>query len=131
MVINNKHLLAIFLLLVVIQFSLSHLFETTIFKKRTAFYKQYTSLLQLEELQKKYSKKAQKKELKRIEDFLSMLNLKYSLKTLNDKQELSLQIPADKAQKIINFIFNRNITISAYEIIKKSKETIFLKVVIL
>lgn len=131
MVITKKYIILFFVILVAIQFAVSSLFSTTISERKKEFYNKSFSAMELGTLELEYSKKAQKKELKRIYDFLDMLEVTHKLKKVNKKKELIVNMPSNKAQKIINFVFNRKINIKDFEIEKVAKEKLVLKVVFL
>ncbi|MEA1956657.1 MAG: hypothetical protein U9N02_09240 [Campylobacterota bacterium] len=131
MVITLKHTLLFLLALVLIQIGLANYFNSNIQEKNTELKIKSKQMQDLNKLEKKYSKENQKKELKRIYDFLSIFDIEYKTKEIRKKKELSIKLTKENANKTISFILNKNINIKSFLIEKIDKHNIIFKVVIL
>ena len=113
-----KKIYIVFFTLLAIQIASWLYFNGTIKQANEKLNDKNEIITQLNNLDRKWSKKNQKMELKRIYDFLNAFNITYELKEKKNKKTITLQVKKSNSSKVISFILNRNIKIKQFKLDK-------------
>jgi len=130
MVVNSKHIIISLAVLGLFQAGIYSYFDSAIDAKSEELSKKREVVDKLSMLESKWSKAKQKKELKRVLDFLSAFDVEYKVKELKKAKELTMKLKRRSADKIVSFILNRNLNIKSFQLEKVDKYHIQFKVVI-
>jgi len=113
-----KKIYIVFFTLLAIQITSWLYFNETIKQANEKLNDKNEIITQLYELDKTWSKKNQKLELKRIYDFLNAFDIKYEVKEKKNKKTITLQLKKPNSNKVISFILNKNIRIKQFKLDK-------------
>jgi len=128
MVIELRKIGIIFSILVVVQTTSWFYFNTQIKTVHTQLNKKKETLSTLATLEKKWSLKHQKSELKRVYEFLTAFDIQYKIKKRTRKTIITMNLTTTNVNKVVSFLSNRDIHLKKLTIKKSDKHSVKLSV---
>ena len=131
MVVRIKYILISIVAICIAIFGVKIYFDTKINTQMTELATKQEIVGRYELLNKRWCKKTQMGELKRVKDFLSAFDVKYQIKELKKSKEIQMVLKQNNLDKVVEFILNRNLRFKSFSLKKTGRYTIDFKVVVL